>query len=289
MTHGSSTVTASSTRSRARAASRTGFGPTVLGAEQPGCFGDARHAFRWVLDDEVFAGEVRSLRAPPRVRSWVPRAVASIRTGAIAGIAPALVAGGVYFALHHDADLPWVRIASILAVFGPAVGVLLATCVDGAVAAFDRIAATRIGSVRIVANPVTAGAVGGFVAGIVPGAVGVTTFGAFHGPFVGTPAIAGSLIAGAILIAAPLARRARERRRPRGPGDKRAILAGTIIATLTLCAAAAVVAPLIVDSAFAAAPFDDGAVIGAVAGALGGAIVGIYIGLAIALGRSLRA
>jgi hypothetical protein len=247
-----------------------------------------------VLDfEEVFAGEAQSLRPPPRVRAWVPRVLASFRTGLVAGIVPAFVAGAIYFALHNDADLPWVKIAALLAVYGPSVGVLLAVFVDGAVALFDRVARVGYG-VGLVANAVTAGALGGFFAGIAPGAIGVAVFGAYHGPFVGTPAIVASLISGAILIAIPLARRARVRRRGAGSRDRAAIAVATLVATLILCVLAAVVAPIIVDSAFAEAQtpaWTQGSgnlVVGAVAGALGGCVVGIYIGLAIALGRTLR-
>jgi hypothetical protein len=234
------------------------------------------------VEGELFAGELCSLQAPVvRDRRW-PRFVPALRVGAIAGLVPALGVGAIYFLAHRGADLPWLRIGSILALYGPSVGVLLAVSVELFVHAFDRIARVGYGLVAI-ANPVTAGGLAGLVAGIAPGAIGVSVFGAYHGPFVGTALIACSVIAGSVMIAVSLARRAG------GRGGAAAVAA--LLATVILCAAALVLAPLIVESAFAeahGAVAEYGPVVGAVAGATGGAIVGIYIGLVIALARALR-
>src|SRR5207245_7300729 len=110
-------------------------------------------------------------------------------------------------------------------------------------------------------------------------------------PFVGTASIACALIAGSVMIAVPLARRARIARAPLARANHRVIAAATVIATLILCAVAAVVAPIIVDGAFqeAQGALDEyGAIVGAVAGSLGGCVVGLYIGLVIAFGRVLH-
>jgi hypothetical protein len=233
------------------------------------------------FEGEAFAGELHTLLPPPKVRAWVPRLGAAVRTGIVAGFVPAAGVGLVYFLLNRDQDLPWLKIASILVVYGPAVGVMLAVLVEALVMMFDRIARVGFGLVAI-ANPITAGALGGSLAGIAPGAVGVMVFGAYHGPFVGTPSIACALIAGSVMIAVPLARRAR----PPRVHAKRALAAATAIATLILCGVAAIVAPMIVDGAFqeAQGALDDyGAIVGAVAGALGGCVVGLYIGLVIAV------
>lgn len=243
------------------------------------------------FEGEAFAGELHSLLPAPRPRTWTPRLGAAIRTGLIAGFLPSAGVGIVYFLQNNDMPMPWLKIASILAVYGPAVGILLAVLVETLVMIFDRIARLGFGLVAI-ANPVTAGALGGALAGIAPGAVGVTVFGAYHGPFVGTPSIACSLIAGAVMIAVPLARRARMARAPKADSNKRAIAMANILATLILCATAALLAPIIVDSAFreAQGAIDDygGAIIGAVAGMLGGCVVGVYIGLVVAFGRVLH-
>jgi hypothetical protein len=243
------------------------------------------------FEGEAFAGELHSLVPAPRPRTWTPRLAAAIRTGIIAGFLPAAGVGLVYFVQNMDQPLPWLKIASILVVYGPAVGVMLAVLVEALVMMFDRIARVGFGLVAVF-NPVSAGALGGSLAGIAPGAVGVLVFGAYHGPFVGTPSIACALIAGSVMIAIPLARRARLARAPNAQSSKRAIAMATIFATLILCAVAAIVAPIIVESAFqqAQGAIDDygGAIIGAVAGMLGGCVVGVYIGLVIAFGRALH-
>lgn len=246
------------------------------------------------LDADGFAGELTSRAPPPRrPRPWVPRLGAAVRIGARAGLLPAIAVFAIYFLAHHARPMPWVRIASVLAIYGPAVGVLLAVFTEVFVMLLDRVARAGPGLV-VIANPVTAGALGGALAGVVPGAVGVTVFGAYTGPYAGTGLIAGALIAGSMLVAVPLARRARRARWPRRPGarDHRVIAAAAAIATLILCAVAAVLAPVIVHSAFArtlgGSLAETGPIAGAIAGAIGGGVVGIFVGLVIAIGRSLR-
>jgi hypothetical protein len=200
----------------------------------------------------------------------------------------------IYYVVNHDMDLPWVQIGSILALFAPLTGISLAVFVEALVLVFDRLASLwrPLGA---IANPITAGVVGGALAGIAPGAIGVTVFGGYRGPFVGTWMIAFANITGAVMVAVPLARRARKARRRndagfRDPEDSLAIAAATAIATLALCAAAAIVTPLLVDSSFErirGALEDDGPGVGAIAGAVSGGIIGVYIGLVVALGRRL--
>ncbi|MBS1120234.1 MAG: hypothetical protein H6Q90_2462 [Deltaproteobacteria bacterium] len=241
------------------------------------------------LEGEAFAGEVSSLRPPARPSTWRPRLRAALGTGAKAGIVPTTIVFAIYFLAHHDdADLPWLRIASIAAVYGPLVGISLAVAVEAFVMVTERIA--RIGyGLGWVANPVSAGGLAGMVAGLVPGAVGVSVFGAYRGPFLGTGLIAFSLISGAGLVAVPLAIRARRARQ--APDDLRVIAAASVVATLIVCAIALVLAPVIVANAFAQAQgaIDEyGAAVGALAGAAGGAVIGIYIGLVIALSSPRR-
>jgi hypothetical protein len=140
-----------------------------------------------------------------------------------------------------------------------------------------------------IANPVTAGVLGGALAGIAPGAIGVSVFGSYHGPFAGTAVLSGAVITGALMTAVPLARRAR-RLRFKDNSDL-VIVVAAVIATLILCAVAAVIAPIIVDVAFVeirGAVEDYGIAVGAVVGGLGGAVAGFFIGMVIALGRALR-
>jgi hypothetical protein len=192
----------------------------------------------------------------------------------------------LYFVENIDAPMPWITIASILAVYGPAVGVLLAVFVEAFVMIADRIARVGFGLV-LIANPITASTLAGMLAGIAPGAIGVIVFGSYHGPFVGTGLIAFGLISGAVMVAVPAAIRAR---RIRGAAPNSAVIAmSTMLATVILCAVAAVIAPVIVGSAFDQAQSnveDYGGIVGGVAGAIGGGVVGVFIGIVIALSRN---
>lgn len=243
----------------------------------------------WDLEDEGFAGELSAVRAAHLPSHAAARMRAAIATGAKAGLMPSLLVFAGYFLLNPDAPMPWLELGSIIALYGPGVGILLAGFVEALVLLGDRVARLGFG-LRAIANPVTAGALGGMLAGTAPGAIGVVVFGAYHGPFVGSGLIAAGLILGSVMIAIPLAIRAR---RARGASDGvRAVVAATAIATATLCAVAAVVAPIIVGGAFdevRGAVDDHGGLVGAVAGAMAGGIVGVFIGIVIALGRSLRA
>jgi hypothetical protein len=235
-------------------------------------------------DDEL-CGELRSLR-PPHAPSLIgERLAATLWIGIRAGLVPSAIVFLIYLVRNRDAPLPWATIGSLLAVYGPVIGVLLATLIELFVVGADAICRVWIGFV-LIANPVTAGGLAGALAGIAPGAVGVMVFGSYHGPFVGTGLIAFGLVAGAVLVAAPLARRAR---RARGLRDnKRVIAAATLIAMVMLSGAAAVVAPVIVGTAFVearGAMENHEGIVGAVSGALGGGVVGVFIGLVIVLGR----
>ena len=238
--------------------------------------------------DEVFAGELEPARRAPR--SSRSRLRAALVNGFIAGVFPAAVVFTIYFVVNHETDLPWVQIASILAVFAPVTGISLAVFVEALVLAFDRIASWWRPLVAL-ANPLTAGVIGGALAGAAPGAIGVTVFGSYRGPFVGTWLIAFANITGAVMVALPLARRARRARIARGDaGESIALAAATAIATPALCAVAGVVTPLLVDSSFErirGALEEDGPAVGAAAGAIAGAVIGLYIGLVVALGRTL--
>lgn len=229
------------------------------------------------------------LAVPARARASTigPRLASAFGNGVLAGLVPSAIVLVAYFLQHRDADLPWVKIASILAVYGPGVGVLLAVACEALTMATDRIARLGFGLVAI-ANPITACALGGVLAGIAPGAIGVIVFGSYRGPFVGTGLIAFGLIAGSVMVAVPLAARARRVRQ--AARNRLVIGASTLIATAILCAVAAVIAPVIVGSAFEEARNgieDYGGLIGGVAGAIGGGVVGVFIGIVIAFSRSL--
>lgn len=237
-------------------------------------------------DDEL-AWELHSLHVAREPTTWAPRLAAAFGNGVIGGLIPSAFVLLLYFLENHDAPLPWITIASILAVYGPAVGVLLAVFVEALLMITDRIARLGFG-LRLIANPITASTLAGMLAGIAPGAIGVIVFGSYHGPFVGTGRIAFGLIAGAVMVALPIAVRAR---RVRGVSPDRMVIAvATVLATVILCAVAAVIAPVIVGSAFDQAQSnveEYGGIVGAVAGSIGGGVVGVFIGIVIAFGRSL--
>lgn len=240
------------------------------------------------LDDEL-GWELASLRVVRRPSTWAPRIRAAIGNGVLAGLIPSAIVLLVYFLDNRDAPLPWVRIASILAVYGSGIGVSLAVLVEVFTMITDRIARVGYG-LQLIANPITASTLAGILAGIAPGAIGVIVFGSYHGPFVGTGLIAFGLIAGSTMVAIPAAIRAR---RARGvAANPGAIATSAVFATLILVAVAAVVAPVIVGGAFIEAQSnveEHGGIVGAVAGALGGGVIGVFIGISITFGRSLFA
>lgn len=240
-----------------------------------------------VDDDDELAWELWTPASTRRPSTIGPRLLAAFGNGVIAGLLPSAIVLAVYFIQHRDADLPWVRIASILAVYGPGIGVLLAVCCEALTMLTDRVARAGFGLVAI-SNPITACTLGGLISGIAPGAIGVVVFGSYRGPFVGTGLIAFGLIAGSVMVAVPLAVRARRLRE--APRKLLVIGAATLIATLVLCAVAAVIAPVIVGGAFLEARDnveEHGALVGAVAGASAGGVIGVFIGIVIAVSRSL--
>lgn len=240
-----------------------------------------------VLDEDDLAWELWLPRREPRTSTILPRLTAAFGNGILAGLLPSAIVLAVYFFSHRDAPLPWMKIASILAVYGPGVGVLLAVFSEALLMLADRIARLGYGLV-IVFNPIVACTLAGVLAGIAPGAIGVLVFGSYHGPFVGTGLIAFGLIGGAVMVAVPLAIRARHHRG--APRNTAVIAVATVIATLILCAVSAVVAPVIVGSAFAEArnSIDEyGGIVGGVAGAIGGGVCGVFIGIVIVFSRSL--
>src|SRR5262249_24116854 len=156
------------------------------------------------------AGELEPARRGRKAAS-ASRLRAAFVNGFIAGLFPAGVVFAIYYVVNHEMDLPWVQIGSILAVFAPITGISLAGLSEALLLVFDRLARGWRPLVAI-ANPITAGAIGGAIAGIAPGAIGVTVFGSYRGPFVGTWMIAFANITGAVMVAVPLARRARRAR-----------------------------------------------------------------------------
>jgi hypothetical protein len=229
--------------------------------------------------DEVLAWEIAVLRRGGRESETGRLHRACVKSGAIAGFVPAALVFAVYVFEAWEWGMPWLRIASVVAVFAPIAGVLLAGCVEVMVMWSDRVARAWW-PLRVIANPLMAGLVGGVVAGIGPGAVGVPVFGSYSGPFLGTPELACACIGAAALVVVPAARRSGVRR----------IAVALGLATVIAAAMAAVVTPVVVDEAFAQIGDglqSQGAMIGAVCGAIAGGFLGLYVGLVIVLGRVL--
>ena len=239
-------------------------------------------------DDPSLAWEVTVPPAARPRRTWTPRLAAALRSGFLAGFLPGGLVFTLYYLAHRDLDMPWGKIALVLALYAPGVGITLAVAVEGLVMIAEAIVA-RVRWLVPIANSIVAAGIAGAICGILPGSIGVVVFGGYRGPFVGTTLIAVAQVGGALLVAVPSARRARRHSRgtTRNAG---AVAAATLIATLVVGVVAAVVAPLLVTRAFTgiAGELDaHGATVGAVIGAMGGAILGLYVGLVIALARRL--
>ncbi len=230
------------------------------------------------MDDEL-AWEI-AVPKPIMRGVMIQRLAASLRGGIIAGLVPAMILFGIYVIEAWEWGLPWLRIASVVAVYAPISGVLLAVCVELPIVWLDRVGAAWW-PLRIVANPLAAGVIGGAFAGIAPGAFGVPVFGSYAAPFVGTAPLCCACIAAAALVILPIARRCGVAAIPASP-----CMLATPISIARL--AAAVLAPIVVDTAFVQVNNtldQDGPIIGAACGAIGGAFLGLYVGLVVVLGR----
>jgi hypothetical protein len=237
-----------------------------------------------------FAGEV-SRRAPAKAPSVrLARARGTLAIGLRAGLVPSLAVLLIYYAMHHDAPVRWARLATFGLAYGTMVGLLLTFGVDLVSALFDRVA--RAGRwLAALCNPVTAGGIGGALAGVLPGLIATTSFHDIRGPFMGVPLIAGSLIAGSLLAAVPLAGRAHRERRPGGPTPRLRLLVATVVATAIAGLAWAIFSPILVAYAYAEAygtVSPAGATAGMLAGSAGGAALGLYVGIVVAVGRGAR-
>jgi hypothetical protein len=227
-------------------------------------------------DPEVFAGELQA-GSRPRPPGEVARALGrAVRVGAVAGLLPNAAVLAVYFARYHELPLPWGKLASTLAAYALGTGISLAVVIQALVLACDRIARIGFGLIAI-ANPIVAGVLGGAVGGIGPGAFAVTVFGGYHGPIVGTELVTAAILAGAALIALPLAR-------PAAPARiaAAAILGGLIVSLIVVA-----IVPFLHEEELRSAVYALGpGPVGALAGLIGGATLGLYVGLVIAIART---
>lgn len=242
------------------------------------------------LELASFAGEVRRPAARPAASPRLARARGTLAIGLRAGLLPSLAVLVIYYAQHAGAPVPWARLATFGLAYGTMVGLLLTFGVDLLGTLFDRIARAGVG-LGALFNPVSAGAVGGALAGVLPGLIATTSFHDIRGPFMGVPLIASSLIAGSLLAAVPLAGRAHRERRPGAPPPRLRLLIATVAATAIAGLAWAIASPVLITYAYAEAygtVSPAGATAGMLAGAAGGGALGMYAGIVVALGRGPR-
>lgn len=242
------------------------------------------------LELASFAGEVRRPLAHASPSPRLRRVRGTLAIGLRAGLVPSLAVLLIYYAQHASAPVPWARLATFGLAYGTMVGLLLTFGVDLVGTLFDRIARAGHGLV-VLFNPVTAGGVGGALAGVLPGLIATTSFHDIRGPFMGVPLIAGSLITGSLLAAVPLARRAHRERHAAAATPWLRLLIATVVATAIAGLAWAICSPMLVAYAYAEAygtVSPAGATAGMLAGAAGGAALGLYAGIVVAVGRGAR-
>lgn len=216
------------------------------------------------------------------------------RLGAICALGPSLIVFGWYVAKNRHLPLPWAQIGLISALVGTFTGAALGGVVKLLIARFERVT----GIARLVANPITAGLVGGAVTSILAGIAAIAVFGSYRGPYVGTLEAASLLIAACFSLATVLTADARH-----GAGQGR--IADLIPAAIRVVASAIAIGVVTVGITLLVLPslFTTGMfwtaralisaygplVVGCVLGIAVGAIFGAHLGLSIWLGRRARA
>jgi hypothetical protein len=130
--------------------------------------------------------------ALPSPRFWALRAVLA---GVIACGLGALLGTARYVALPGALKLDWTRMPLAIAVFVLVAGISVGLCIGG-----TTLLAARRGA--RVPGLLAAGALGGLLAGIAPGILGIAGFGSLHAPYAGTANIMSSTLLGAIAFVA---------------------------------------------------------------------------------------
>lgn len=128
------------------------------------------------------------IATPPRF--WGLRAALA---GVLACGLGALLCISRYLALPGAMRLDWTRMPLAIALFVLVCGVSIGVCVGGA---------TLLASRRDAMGLMVAGALGGALAGVAPGILGVAGFGSLDAPYAGTANILGSILLGAITLVA---------------------------------------------------------------------------------------
>jgi hypothetical protein len=128
----------------------------------------------------------------PIPRAWFARAAL---TGILAITLGALLCTSRYVALPGALDLDWGRMPLAIGLFVLVAGVSVGVCVGGT---------TLLAAHRGARVPglMAAGAVGGLLAGVAPGILGIAGFGSLSAPYAGTANILSSTLLGAIAFVA---------------------------------------------------------------------------------------
>ena len=130
--------------------------------------------------------------SPSNTRHWGLRAAG---TGLLACGLGTLLGTSRYVALPGAMRLDWSEMPFALAVFAVLAGVSAGLSIGG----FTLLAARRgAGPLGLL----VAGAIGGFIAGLGPGVLGIAGFGSLHAPYAGTANILSSCLLGAITFVA---------------------------------------------------------------------------------------
>jgi hypothetical protein len=128
----------------------------------------------------------------PHSHRWALRAAC---VGMLACGLGALLGTARYVALPGALGLDWTRMPLAIALFVLVAGISVGVCVGG-----STLLAARRGA--RVPGLMVAGALGGALAGVAPGILGIAGFGSLDAPYAGTANILGSTLVGAITFVA---------------------------------------------------------------------------------------
>lgn len=223
---------------------------------------------------------------------WKLAARAATR-GALCALGPSLILFGWYAAQNSHLPLPWAQIGVMSALVGAFTGAAFGGIVTLLVARFDR----ARGCVRLVANPITAGILGGAVASILAGVFAVAVFGSYRGPYVGTIEATALLITACGSLGTLLTVDALRGTRVIALGDLvpaagiqlvSALIIGVVTAGIAILLAPSLISTGIFWTARLLVSAHGPLWVGCALGVTVGAIFGAHLGLSILLGRRAR-
>ena len=223
---------------------------------------------------------------PPSMSPW-KRALRATRVGALCGIGPSLILFGWYAWQNRHLPLPFAKMGAISALIGTFTGAALGGCVQLLVAWSEHVR----GGARAIANPLTAGLVGGAIASTLAGIFAIAVFGSYRGPYVGTLPATALLVAACASIAIVLTMdpRARSFRTEIARASSRVLFAAILTAGIALLAIVILLPSVFSTGVFwtarAAIAAHGMVTVGCVLGVTVGAIFGMHLGLSLWLGR----